>query len=137
MERTDEVLDSESAWLRANELGYTMARSSIYRAIRDLHEAGALTAYAVRGGQSYFQKTQTGPMVTLVDQRSRDIVVVKDAALAKRIQAVVQDAGYSLVGGVSLPVVRATAPGPHRLRTTPLRRASEPPARQSRSGEQT
>jgi len=105
-EGTTEVMDVERAWMVANHPDNPLARSSVYRAIRDLQDKGYLAVNAVLGPRIFFQLTREMPLINLVDVERETVTTFVDEALAERIKAVIAAAGFDLAGGIDLRVTR-------------------------------
>ncbi|NBW07558.1 MAG: hypothetical protein EBR82_05990 [Caulobacteraceae bacterium] len=105
-EGTTEVMDVERAWMVANQPDNPLARSSVYRAIRDLHDKGHLAVNAVLGPRIFFQLTRDVPLINLVDVERETVTTFVDEGLAEQIRAVIATAGFDLAGGIDLRVTR-------------------------------
>jgi len=99
-------MDVERAWMVANHPDNPLARSSVYRAIRDLQDKGYLAVNAVLGPRIFFQLTREMPLINLVDVERETVTTFVDEALAERIKAVIAAAGFDLAGGIDLRVTR-------------------------------
>lgn len=106
---TDEPLDAQEIWKRLQSRSLSGKLTSIYRMLREMREAGAVTLANTRDRREFYQKRRTGRAVDLLDVTHQSLTPIVDDELVQRIERLAASHGYRLAGRIVVSVAALDA----------------------------